>query len=104
VIVKPGAGVEASPANVAAAIAWTQRELVFEFTPLVEVAEEFNRYNARKLVIETGPLQAFKISAIFRSTDPRSLVRFVQAVPGVQVRESDDEIVISAAPQRRSLN
>jgi len=104
VIVKPGAGVEASSANVAAAIAWTQRQLVFEFTPLVEVAEEFNRYNARKLVIETGPLRAFKISAIFRSTDPRSLVRFVQAMPGVQVRESDDEIVISAAPQRRSLN
>ena len=103
-IVKPEAGVEASPANVAAAIAWTQRELVFEFTPLVEAAEEFNRYNARKLVIETGPLRAFKISAIFRSTDPRSLVRFVQAMPGVQVRESDDEIVISAAPQRRSLN
>ena len=102
-IVKPGAGVETGPVNVGAAIAWTRRELVFEFTPLEEAAEEFNRYNARKLVIEGEPLRAFKVSAIFRSTDPRSLVRFMQAIPGVQVRESDDEIVITAAPQTRSL-
>jgi transmembrane sensor len=103
-IVKPGAGVEASPVNVAAAIAWTQRELVFEFTPLAEAAEEFNRYNARKLVIEGEALRAFKISAIFRSTDSRSLVRFVQALPGVQARESDAEIVISATPEQPSRN
>ena len=102
-IVKPEAGVEASAVNVAAAIAWTRRELVFEFTPLVEAAEEFNRYNARKLVIEGEPLRALEVSAIFRSTDPRSLVRFVQAIPGVQVRESNDEIVISGAAPTRAL-
>jgi transmembrane sensor len=97
-IVKPGEGVEASQVNVAAAIAWTHRELVFEFTSLSDAAEEFNRYNDRKLVIQGQSLRAFKISAIFRSTDPRSLVHFVEAMPAVHVRETEHEIVISGSP------
>ena len=39
-------------ANLAAAMAWTQRSLVFDSAPLTEVAEEFNRYNARQLTID----------------------------------------------------
>jgi len=96
-IIKSGAGVEATPASAAAAIAWTQRQLIFEFTPLAEVAEQFNRYNARQLVIEGPLLREFKVSAIFRSTEPGSLVRFVQSMPGVRVTETEDKIVLSPA-------
>lgn len=83
--------------NVAAATAWTQRQLVFEFTPLGEAAEEFNRYNARQLVVEGEALRAFKISAIFRSTDPASLVRYIQTQPGIRIQESEDTIRILPA-------
>jgi len=80
--------------NLASAIAWTQRQLIFDTTPLSEVAQEFNRYNTRHLVIEGDRLAAFRVTAMFRSTDPRSLVRFVQTISGVQVEESENRIVI----------
>lgn len=83
--------------NIAAATAWTQRLLVFEFTPLAEAAEEFNRYNDRRLVVEGAALRDFKISAMFRSTDPGSLVRYMQSQPAVRIEEAGDTIRIRSA-------
>jgi transmembrane sensor len=80
--------------NVSAATAWTRRELVFEFAPLTEVAAEFNRYNERKLVVESEKLRAFKISAVFRSTDSGSLVRYLEKMSGVRIEESEDTVRI----------
>jgi transmembrane sensor len=82
-------------ANLAAATAWTQRRLVFDASTLADVVEEFNRYNAHRLVIRDAPLESFPISATFSSTDPASLVRFLQAQPGISVVEMDDESQVS---------
>jgi transmembrane sensor len=95
-IISPEAPVELKPVNVGVATAWTRRELVFEFTPLAEAAAEFNRYNERQLIVEGEALRAFKISAVFRSTDYGSLVRYLQNLPGVQIRENEDTIVITS--------
>lgn len=86
---------KSEPANVASAIAWTQRQLVFHYTPLLEVAEEFNRYNERRLTIDAVQLAEFRISGIFSSTDPASLIHFLREQPGVKVVESDHEIHVS---------
>lgn len=80
--------------NVAAATAWTQRRLVFEATRLADVAEEFNRYNRRRLVIQSPELADFHITGVFASTDPKSLIRFLQARPEITVTEKSDEILI----------
>lgn len=81
--------------DIARAIAWTQRQLVFDSTPLSEVAEEFNRYNARKLVIENPALNTFQIDGVFASTDPASLIRFLRERADIQVTETRAEIVIT---------
>jgi len=83
--------------NVATATAWTRRELVFEFTPLSEAAAEFNRYNERQLVVEGEALRNFKITAMFRSTDAGSLIRYMQAMPGVRIEESDAAVIIRSS-------
>ncbi len=75
--------------------AWTQRQLVFDFTPLTDVAEEFNRYNTRQLTVDPAQLGNFRISGIFSSTDPSSLVRFLRAQPGITVVELEGEIQVS---------
>lgn len=85
---------ETKAVNVAAATAWTRRELIFEFTPLAEAAAEFNRYNERQLIVEGQALRAFKISAVFRSTNSRALVLYLQNMLGVQVEEGADTVVI----------
>lgn len=81
-------------ANVSEAIAWTKRQLVFDYTPLNEVAEEFNRYNQRHLQIDAPHLGDIKISGVFSSTDSASLVRFLREQPGVKVIESEHAIHI----------
>ena len=81
-------------ADVAAATAWTQRRLIFESTPLSAVVEEFNRYNARRLVIAAPRLASFHVSGVFSSTDPALLVQFLRLQAGIAVRESDQQIDI----------
>jgi transmembrane sensor len=81
--------------NVAAVTAWTQRRILFDSATLVEVAEEFNRYNSRQLIIDTPERLQFHISGTFSSTDPESFVRFLRERPDVRVTETASEIRIS---------
>lgn len=82
-------------ANIAAATAWTQRQLVFDSASLADVAHEFNRHNRRQLVIRDAQLEAFLISGVFSSTDPSSLLRFLEEQPDFFVQETETEIRIS---------
>jgi transmembrane sensor len=95
VIVTPRATVRPEKSNITAATAWTQHRLVFDSATLAEVADEFNRYNHRRLVIQSPELYDFHITGIFLSTDPGSLLRFLQARPGIVITERDDEILVS---------
>src|SRR5262249_22219774 len=76
-------------ANIAAATAWTQRSLVFDASPLTEVAQEFNRYNRRRLVVESSQLRDFRISGVFSSVEPTLLLRFLRAQPELVVQETE---------------
>jgi transmembrane sensor len=84
-------------ANLATATAWTQQQLIFESTPLAEAAEDFNRFNTRRLRVEGAELGSFHVSGTFAARDPASLSRFVLFLrdqPGIAVQESDDQIVV----------
>jgi transmembrane sensor len=95
VLVSATAMQKADHPNIAIATSWTQRQLAFESASLSEVAEEFNRYNERQLVIEDPTLYDFHISGVFSSSDPASLVRFLRERPGVRVTETASEIRVS---------
>jgi transmembrane sensor len=95
VLVTTTAMQKANHPNIAIATSWTQRQLAFESASLSEVAEEFNRYNERQLIIEDPTLYDFHISGVFSSSDPASLVRFLRERPGVQVTETASEIRVS---------
>ena len=95
VLVTPRTMQKADHPNIAIATAWTQRQLEFESASLSDVAEEFNRYNQRQLVIEDPTLYDFHISGVFSSSDPASLVRFLRERPGVRVTETRTEIRVS---------
>jgi transmembrane sensor len=82
-------------ADVESATAWTQGRLIFEATPLPEVAQEFNRYNERKIVVEDGALAGFLVNGSFGSSDPSSLVRFLREQPTLSIHETAHQIRIS---------
>lgn len=80
--------------DVTVAAAWTQRQLMFNETPLVEVVAEFNRYNARKIILEDADLGAYHIRGNFQATEPDRLVEFLRDRFGVRVSEQQDEVRI----------
>lgn len=82
-------------ANVGAATAWVQHRLVFDETPLSEVAEEFNRYSVRRLIIDDDELSRKTLSGAYSSSDPASLIGFLRAQPALEVTETDREIHVT---------
>jgi transmembrane sensor len=80
--------------NVSAATAWTQHRLVFESAPLAEVAEEFNRYSPRALIVEDAASEPLRLSGVF-STDPDFLIRYLRERPDIAIRETATEIYIT---------
>jgi transmembrane sensor len=82
-------------ANVAAAMAWTAHQLIFDGTPLAEVAEEFNRYNSRRLVVDEQALRDFHVSGTYSSTNADSLLRFLRVQPGIKLTETEREIRVT---------
>lgn len=77
------------------ATAWTHRRLVFDTTPLEDVAAEFNRNSDRPIVVDSRGLEDFHVSGAFSSTDVGSFLRFLRAQNGVEVIEEPDRIVIT---------
>ncbi len=87
-----------TPPNLSAVTAWTQQQLIFDKTPLLDVAEQFNRFNAQKLEMTDPAAGGIKISGNFPALDPLSLprfVRFLREQPGLQVEETPEKILVA---------
>lgn len=82
-------------ADGAAATAWTRQQLILHNTPLAEVVAELNRYNLRPLVIVDPGIRSTRISGVFSSANPDSLLRGLQAL-GFKVRELHDRVEIAS--------
>jgi len=93
--VSPRVIVLPTPANIDAAIAWTQRKLVFNETPLQDAINEFNRYNSKQIIIDDPEFAAYHIRGSFESDDPSRLIQFLQERFGADVTDSGAEVRIS---------
>ena len=90
VITSSGPSAPQHVANLAAATSWTQRQLVFDNSPLSEVAEEFNRYNRGRIVIESDKLRGQQVTGVFQSDDPTSFLSFLSNIQDVEIHEAGD--------------
>jgi transmembrane sensor len=86
----------AANADVAAATAWTQKQIVLNSTPLSDVVDEFNRYNTRQLVITDPKIADTKISGEFSSSNPDSLLKGLGALNKFNIHEMPGQIEISS--------
>ena len=80
------------------ALAWSEGRLVFDSTPLTDVADEFNRYNRVQLHINSPELARRTVSGVFRASDPETLIDFIGAGAHVVVTRGNEAIVISPGP------
>jgi transmembrane sensor len=92
--VVPGVTPQPTKANLSTATAWTQGQVVLESASLTEVAEQFNRYSARKLIVEDHGQHPLHLSGVF-ATDPDFLIRYLQSRPDILVHETTTEIHIT---------
>jgi len=76
-------------------LAWRHGVLVFKHKPLAEVAQEFNRYNERKIVITDEAIGNLKIYGTFRTEDVDLFARVIQVAYQLNVETGANRIVIS---------
>lgn len=75
-------------------LSWRQGLLTFDRTRLADAAEEFNRYNRTRLVI--APTTAdIRIGGSFEAANVDAFARLLQQGFGLQVVQSDGEILVS---------
>ncbi|MGE5564945.1 MAG: FecR family protein [Parcubacteria group bacterium] len=77
---------------------WLVGRLKFEGEPLGQVAEEFNRYSTRKLVIADPKLAARPVSGTFRADDQDAFVQALQIAHIARVDSENDEVVQLGRP------
>jgi transmembrane sensor len=74
---------------------WREGRLTFEEVPLEEVAEEFNRYNTVKIVVEGAALRARPVSGIYSSDHPETLIHELQSKDSnIAVTKTDDAFIL----------
>jgi transmembrane sensor len=78
-----------SSAEIARRLEWTAGYLAFSGETLGEVAEEFNRYNSKQLVVEDPGIRRLRIGGKFQSTNPEGFARALRPM-GVQRLDSYD--------------
>ena len=85
------------------AVAWTQRRVVFDNDTLATVAEELNRYNRDKLIIDDTTLRERRISGVFTVNDPQSFAEVLASMTPIRSETSADGSVriVRAEPTLR---
>jgi transmembrane sensor len=81
--------------DVTGVTAWMQQRLVFDDTPLSKVAEQFNLYSKRPLVIADPSLRGVGVSGEYSASDPAALIGFLRSQPTLRVVEKDDQFVVT---------
>ncbi len=91
------AAVKAEQVKTEKVVAWTERRLVFEGDTLSDIVAEFNRYNLNRLEVEDPTIASIRLSAVFGSNDPDSLLEYLTSTEAVVVeRQPDGTRVIQA--------
>jgi transmembrane sensor len=89
---------EVTPLEVERALAWQERRLEFEGTPLAEVVAEFNRYNRHKIVIADPQLETMRFGGTFRADGYEPFVRLLESGFGVTAEHTERETRLRLAP------
>jgi transmembrane sensor len=78
-----------------AALGWRHGLIVFHHATLVDAANEYNRYNLRKIVIADPSIAQLNINGSLPANDVSAFARSVRTFFNLHVEEHQDEVVIS---------
>lgn len=86
------------------AVAWAQRQIVFEARPVSAVVEEFNRYGRVSIVVDDPRIADERISGVFNAYDTDSFVEFLRRMDGVIVVERRGELHVTTSRETTSAD
>lgn len=86
----------ASPEKVESELAWRRGYLVFDRTSLSNVAEQFNRYNEKKIVINDATISDTRISGSFEADNVDAFGRLLQRAYGLSVIDDKEHLAIAS--------
>lgn len=86
---------EVGPERTTQRLAWREGRLVFDRTTLGMAAEEFNRYNERKLVIADPDVANLLIGGSFAPSNIDGFARLLEQGFGLRARRDVDQIVVT---------
>lgn len=84
----------------ARATAWRRGRMVFDNTPLAEVAERLSRYWGDKVVLGSPAIAGLAVTGSFELNNRAGLLRALELSLPVAVRKGGGEIVLLPAPPR----
>ena len=95
IVHRDGVLVRSMPLDEAARLVdWRSGLLVFRDTSLADAASEFNRYNARKIVIGDARVGEMRIGGSFRWANAEGFVRLLEQGFPVRAEYRSDRIVL----------
>ena len=83
-------------------LAWRRGLLIFDNTPLVEAAREFNRYNTQQLKVEGPGASTTRISGSFEATNLDAFARLLQRAYGLHLEPQGTAIRVTARGEAAS--
>lgn len=86
------------PAEIERVLAWREHQLQFSGETLAGMAAEFNRYNARHIVLGDADLASRRFGGTFPADDCESFVRLLEREFGVAAERHPDVIILRPAP------
>lgn len=86
--------------NEATTTAWRHGRLVFDNTPLADVAGRLSRYRGDKVVIGSPAIAGLRVSGSFDLRNRTELLRAIELTLPVTVRKMNGEVVLMPAPPR----
>lgn len=94
----PAVVVGVAPAEIARLLAWQDRRLEFDPTPLQEVVAEFNRYNRHQLIVVDPAIRGMKVGGAFPADDYPTFVRLLESSFGVIAERREHKTLLRKAP------
>jgi transmembrane sensor len=98
IAIAKGAATLVTPKTVAAAqseLSWRQGMLVFDQYTVERAAEEFNRYNRRKIIVTSADAANIRIGGTFETDNIDGFVELLQQGYGLKIEKTDDTVKIT---------
>ena len=84
-----------------ARLSWLQGKLVFDDAPLADVAEQFNRYNQRQIVITDTKAAQLRIGGTFEANNADTFLNLLRDGFGLTIQESGIESYVTTVDPSR---